>query len=156
MWSWHYDERSLLGVCSTTFALDRLPARSCSAVKACPQVLHLHFAFGLIRLPAPSPLFSLGRNAMTSSPPHSRHCRLAIVTLFPQRLDLSGVSKLESPVQNAFPKFRRERVLLVILGRGRSFRSRAPRHACLSESSFFSRSVVHPSVATLVGIEAQR
>jgi hypothetical protein len=85
VWGWAYDEGSLLGVCSTTLALARLPARSCSAVKACPQVLHLHFAFGLIRLPVPNPLFSLGRNAMTNSPPHSRHCRLAMVTLFPRR-----------------------------------------------------------------------
>jgi hypothetical protein len=112
VWTWAYDEDSLLGVCSTTLALARLPARSCSAVKACPQVLHLHFAFGLIRLPVPNPLFSLGRNAMTNSPPHSRHCRLAMVTLFPRRLGLFGVSKLESPVQDALPKFGRKRVLV--------------------------------------------
>ena len=32
---------------STAFELTRLFARSCSAVKACPQVLHLQFAFGI-------------------------------------------------------------------------------------------------------------
>jgi len=153
VWSWAYDEGSLLGVCSTTLTLARLSARSCSAVKECPQVLHLHFAFGLIRLPVPNPLFSLGRNAMTNSPPHSRHCRLAMVTLFPRRLGL--ISKLESPVQNAFPKFWRKRILLVILCRNWGFRSRAPQQECLSASSVLSRPIVQLSVPTL-GLEAQR
>jgi len=73
-----HPERSCGYAGSTTFKCARLSARSCSAVKACPQVLHLQVVFGLNRLltPRPGP-FSLGRNAITSSPPHSRHSRLA-------------------------------------------------------------------------------
>lgn len=85
---WPHSRRSVHGyTCPTVFNLDRLSARSCSAVKAFPQVLHLHLAFGITRFPTPglSRPFSLGRNAITSSPPHSMHCRLAIVTLLPQR-----------------------------------------------------------------------
>jgi hypothetical protein len=68
-------------VCSTWFKLARLSARNCSAVYEFPQVLHLHFAFGLARIPAlglPEPL-SLGRNAITRSPPHCRHFRLIMI-----------------------------------------------------------------------------
>ncbi len=44
--------RSLYYAGSTILKLARLPARSCSAVKACPQVLHLHVELGL-RFSAP-------------------------------------------------------------------------------------------------------
>lgn len=68
-------------VCSTTLAPARLPARSCSAVKTWPQVLHRHFEVDLPGPAAPSPprAFSLGLNAIASSPPHPRHIRFSIV-----------------------------------------------------------------------------
>jgi len=55
-------------------------------VKACPQVLHLQVAFDLITpaVPGMSRPISLGRKASTSSPPHCRHCRIAIALLLPQ------------------------------------------------------------------------
>src|SRR5581483_8514305 len=73
-------------VWSATVEFARLSARSCSEVKACPQVLHLHFAFG-VRAPHASGMsrpVSLGRNDITSSPPHCKQCRLPIVMLVPQ------------------------------------------------------------------------
>ena len=68
-------------VCSTTFPIARLPARSCSAVKTCPQVLHRHFEVDLpgLRTPGVTRAFSLGLNAIASSPPHPRHIRFSIV-----------------------------------------------------------------------------
>jgi hypothetical protein len=71
-------------VCSTTFAPARLPARSCSAVKTCPQVLHRHFEVDLPGPPAPGVprAFSLGLNAIASSPPHPRHIRFSIIVGF--------------------------------------------------------------------------
>ncbi|MGC2247611.1 MAG: hypothetical protein WA609_13490 [Terriglobales bacterium] len=71
--------------CSTTLAMARLPARSCSAVNIWPQVLHRHFEVDLPGMPAPalSRAFSLGLNAIASSPPHPRQNLLptVIVTL---------------------------------------------------------------------------
>jgi len=67
--------------CAATFVAPRLSARSSSALNAWPQVLHLHFAFGLITGPSPvfDRLFSLGRNAITNSPPQPKHRRFSIV-----------------------------------------------------------------------------
>ncbi len=69
-----------------TFGFARLSMRNCPALKECPQVLHLQFAFERGGLPTPvlGRLFSLGRNAITNSPPQSMHSRLAILTLVPQ------------------------------------------------------------------------
>ena len=66
-------------MCSRIFALAR-SARSCSAVKELPQVLHLHLAFDRSSIPVPALPFpsSLGRKAITRSPRHSRHCRFVI------------------------------------------------------------------------------
>jgi hypothetical protein len=47
-------------------------------------VLHLHFAVEFTSFPAPWMDWPPGRKAITSSPPHSRHCRMAIVMLLPQ------------------------------------------------------------------------
>lgn len=68
--------------CTITFELDSLSARSWSDVKECPQVLHLQFAPDLPRLPpsAMARTCPLGWNDITSSPPHSRHSRLVILT----------------------------------------------------------------------------
>jgi len=57
-----------------------LSARNCSALKNSPQVPHRHFAFelaGLLLAVRGRPT-SLGRNAMTSSPPQARHVLFAI------------------------------------------------------------------------------
>jgi hypothetical protein len=64
-------------VCSTTFASACLPWRSWSAVKTCPQVLQRHFEVALPGLLAPGVkrAFSLGLNAIASSPPHPRQSR---------------------------------------------------------------------------------
>lgn len=54
-------------------------------------MLHLHLAFGLAMIPSlglPRPL-SLGRNAITRSPPHSRHCRLVTVYCYSNAEDFS-------------------------------------------------------------------
>jgi hypothetical protein len=59
-----------------------LAARSCSAVKACPQILHLQVEFGFRSAARePNRPFALEWNAMTSSPPHSRHCRCIAILL---------------------------------------------------------------------------
>ena len=47
-------------------------------------MLHLHFAVEFTSFPAPGMDRPPGRKAITSSPPHSRHCRIAIVMLLPQ------------------------------------------------------------------------
>ncbi len=83
-------KRRYLG--SAVFEFARVSARSCSAVKEFPQVLHLHLAFGLAMIPSlglPRPL-SLGRKAITRSPPHSRHCRLVMVYCYSNAEDFSG------------------------------------------------------------------
>jgi hypothetical protein len=67
-------------------APNRLSSRNCSALNECPHVLHRQFAFDLTEFPAAglNRPFSLGRNAITNSPPHSMHARFAISTLLPQ------------------------------------------------------------------------
>lgn len=47
-------------------------------------MLHLHFAVEFTSFPAPGIDGPPGRKAITSSPPHSGHCRMAIVMLLPQ------------------------------------------------------------------------
>jgi len=72
--------------CSPTFEVPRFPARSWPEVKACPHVLHLHVAFDFTSFTASGTNrpTSLGRKAITSSPPHSRHRRIPICTLLSQ------------------------------------------------------------------------
>jgi hypothetical protein len=55
-------------------------------------MLHRHFAFGLGIIPAMGLIrpLSLGRNAITRSPPHSRHCRLIMVYCDSNAEDFSG------------------------------------------------------------------
>lgn len=100
---------------STTLAAARRSMRNCSALKECPQVLHLQLALALGGFPAPAlcRLFSLGRNANTNSPPQSLHSRLTILTLVPQcgltcripshrRLRSPGTAKLATaPITNS-------------------------------------------------------
>ena len=76
---WVHKNAGACYVCSIRFAA-RFPARSCSAVKTCPQVLHRHFEVDLPGPPAPGVprAFSLGLNAIASSPPHPRHIRFSI------------------------------------------------------------------------------
>lgn len=73
-------------VCSPAFEELRLPARSWSEEKAFPHVLHLLVTFDFTSFPvsgANRPT-SLGRKAITSSPPHSRHWRIPMFTLLSQ------------------------------------------------------------------------
>jgi hypothetical protein len=75
--------RRLGGYVCATLASARLPARSSWALKTCPQVLHRHLEVDRPELPAPgvARAFSLGLNAIASSPPHPRHIRFCMIGL---------------------------------------------------------------------------
>ena len=54
-------------------------------------MLHLHFALGLTSIPSaglPGTL-GLGRNDITNSPPHARHCRLVMLYSYSNAEDSS-------------------------------------------------------------------
>jgi hypothetical protein len=74
------------------FAVALESALSSSAVYECPQVLHLHFAFGLAILPSIGLLrpLSLGRKVITRSPPHSIHCLFIMIYYYSKFEQFSG------------------------------------------------------------------